>query len=42
MMAELFSLIREVKRIDPDAVTTDQARLKVKGIPFGACGFEYF
>ena len=27
-------------RIDADA--TDQARLKVKEIPLGACRFEYF
>ena len=42
MMAELFCLIREVIRIDADAVTTDQARLKVKEIPLGACRFEHF
>ena len=40
MVAELFCLIREVIRIDADA--TDQARLKVKEIPLGACRFEYF
>ena len=42
MVAELFCLIREVIRIDADAVATDQARLEIQEIPLGACRFEYY
>src|SRR6266540_1602227 len=41
-VADLFGLVREVIRIDADAVSADQAWTKLEEVPLRACSFEHF